>query len=323
MTVTSEPAGASIFIGGVDTGEVTPATLSDLVAGDVEVHLVKEGMYVAPASFTATVIANENTELPVDTFALRWKKTVMMEGFSNVMCGGCPELAENVEAFMHDSGFGLDQAIYCKFSMSWPLNADPFYQYNIGENTDRMNYYLSDLNSIPMMALDGVKTTGTGLNDTPINTEIATMVEAAIMAEPGFLIDVTADFTNASVPAEVTLTAMQDVDLTGHTLYIALVQSFFHTDEEFQEVDDFHWLFRDRVDALPALSALTSGQTLVFNETILRSDWDLDTMHVLAFVQNDATKAILQAGITATTTHAAASLFINDTTTPQPTNGGL
>ena len=323
LTVNSNPEGAAIFIDGDDTGEVTPATISGLEAGDVEVQLVAEGMYVAPASFTATVVANENTELPIETFALRWKKTVMLEGFSNVECGGCPQLAENVEAFMHDSGYGLDQAIYCKFSMSWPLNADPFYQYNTSENNARMTYYQTELGAgIPVLTLDGAKITGTGENNTPISGEITPLVETALLAEPGFLIDVTADFTNASIPAEVTLTAMQDVDLTGYTLYIALVQSYFLSEAAYQDVVDFHWLFRDRVDTLPTLSAMTTGQALVFNETLVRSDWDLDTMHVVAFVQNDATKEILQAGITATTAHAAASLFINDKTTLRPTLGG-
>lgn len=323
LTVTSNPLGAAIFLGGEDTGEVTPATISDLEAGDVEVQLVKTGMYVAPASFTATLTAHENNELPADTFALRWKKTVMLEGFSNVECGGCPELADNLELFMHDEGYGLDQAIYCKFSMSWPWSGDPFYQYNTGENTDRQNYYQTELSAgIPVLTLDGTKATGTGENGTPIFSEIATMMETAILAEPGFLMDITADLSNSNIPTEVTLTAMQDVDLTGHTLYIALVQSYFLSDVAYQEVFDFHWLFRDRVDNLPSLGALTSGQTLVFNETVVRSDWDLDTLYVLAFVQNDGTKEILQASITATTAPAPASLFINDKTTNLPTLGG-
>ncbi len=147
-------------------------------------------------------------------------------------------------------------------------------------------------------------------------------MDAALLEEPGFLIDVTADFTNTSVATEVTLTAMEDVDLTGHTLYIALVQSYVLSDEAFQDVVDFHWLFRDRVDSSPSLSTLTSGQTVVFNETLVRSDWDLDTLHVVAFAQNDATKAILQAGITTTTAHAPASLFNNDETTNSPISGG-
>ena len=326
LTVTSTPAGASIFINGEDSGEITPATIPDLEAGDVEVQLVQQGMYVSPASFTATVVAHETTVLPDETFAFRWKKTVMLEGFSNVECDGCPELAENLEAFMHDSGYGLDRAIYCKFSMSWPLQSDPFYQYNIGENNDRMYFYQTELaGGIPALTLDGTLTEGTSNNTTPTATEIAAMMENAVLAEPGFLIDVTADFSNTSIPAEIKLTAMQDVDLSDHTLYIALVQSYFLSDEAFQDVVDFHWLFRDRVDNLPTLSNMTNGQELVFNETLLRSDWDLETLYVVAFVQNNLNKEILQAGISAATgapAPAPASLFINNKTNHRPTLGG-
>ena len=323
LTVTSTPPGSAIFIGGTDTGEVTPATISDVTPGDVEVQLVRQDMYISPSSFTVTVVAHEDNIVPDDTFTLRYKKVAMLEGFSNVDCGGCPELADNVEALMHTQGYGLDRAIYCKFSMSWPNGNDPFYQYNTGENNNRMTYYQTELGAgIPVLTLDGIKAEGTSANGTPFAPEIATMVDAVLLEEPGFLIDVTADFSNNTVATEVTLTAMEDVDLTGHTLYIALVQSYVLSDEAFQDVVDFHWLFRDRVDSSPTLSALTSGQTVVFNETLVRSDWDLDTLHVIAFVQNDATKAIPQAGITTTTEHAPASLFNNDETTNSPILGG-
>jgi len=324
LTVTSTPAGAAIFIGGTDTGEVTPATISDVTPGDVEVQLALAGSYVSPASFTANVTANENNVLPADTFTLRWKKLAMMEGFSNVDCGGCPELADNLEAFMHTEGYGLDRAIYCKFSMSWPNGNDPFYQYNTAENNNRMTYYQSDLGSagIPMLTIDGSVAEGTGANGSPTPTEIVPLIDAVLLEEPGFLIDVTADLTNTNIPVTVTLTAMEDVDLNGYTLYIALVQDYFLSEEAFQDVVDFHWLFRDRVNSSPALSALTSGETVVFNETLVRSDWDLETLHVLAFAQNNTTKEILQAGITTATDHAPASLFLNDKTNNSPTLGG-
>ncbi len=324
LVVTSDPAGAAIFLDGNDTGEVTPATLSDLEAGDVTVTLELAGSYVSPVDgHLVTIVAHETNEL-LKAFTVRSKKTVMMEGFSNVDCAGCPELATNVEALMHLDGYGLDKVLYCKFSMSWP-GIDPHHLHNVPENNDRMNFYLSDLGGgIPMMEFEGIKATGTSANGTPTAGEIATMVDAALMDVPGFLIDITADFTSSIVPLTATLTAMEDVDLTGHTLYIALVQDFLEYEEApgSEGETEFHWLFRDRVDTLPTLGNMTSGQTATFNETVNRGEWDLETLHVIAFVQNDATKTILQAGLSTTSAPAHAALFLDDNTLNRPTVEG-
>ncbi|MCP4291329.1 MAG: PEGA domain-containing protein [bacterium] len=324
LTVSSEPTGAAIFLDGEDTGETTPATIGNLEAGDVEVSLVLDGYYSSPISYTATVVANANTELAVGTFSFRSKKVVMMEGFSNVDCAGCPELATNVENLMHQDGYGLDRVLYCKFSMSWP-GLDPHYQHNTSENNDRMNYYLNSLSlGIPMLTLDGEKAEGTSANFTPTSSEMATLIDTALQGEPGFLIDVTADFTNTTIPLTATLTAMEDVDLTGHSLYIALVQEL----QEYEEAPgsegetEFHWLFRDRVDALPSLGSMTSGETNVINETVQRGEWDLDKLHVIAFVQNNATKDILQAGISTQDPSIPAALFLNNNNN-SPTNEGI
>ncbi len=325
LLVTSNPAGAAIFMDGNDTGEVTPATISGLEAGDVTVSLNLDGRYVSPAGYTVTIVEHETTELPIDTFIFRSKKTVMVEGFSNVDCAGCPELATNVEALMHLDGYELDRVLYCKFSMFWPSALDPHYRQNIDENNARKDYYISDLGGgIPMMTIEGSRVTGSGPNNTPTASEMATMIDVVLDQVPGFLIDITADFSNTTVPLSATVTAMEDVDLTGHTLYIALVQDFLEYEEApgNQGETEFHWLFRDRVDTLPTLGAMTTGQTVTFDETVNRDDWDLDTLHVIAFVQNDVTRAILQAGISTTAAPSPAALFLDDNTLNRPTAGG-
>jgi len=199
-------------------------------------------------------------------------------------------------------------------------------QQNTVENRDRYDFYYDEIFShfIPLLILDGVVAEGTSSNATPTASELGTLVSAALTGEPGFLIDISADFSSESFTPEVTLTAMQDgVDLSGHTLFVALVQSYFESEEAYQSVTDFHWLFRDRVDTPETLTALTVNQPQVFNPTLSRgADWDLDTLHVIAFVQNNATKEILQAGISGTAAHAPASLFINDDTQTRPTIGG-
>ena len=322
LTITSDPPGAAISINGSDTGEVTPATLTDLEAGDHVVALDLAGKYVSPASYTVSVVAHETTDLPSDTFTFRNKKIVMMEGFSSVNCPGCPQMAINVEGLQHTAAYGLDSVLYCKFNMSWP-GTDPHNQLNITENEDRRAFY--SVISIPQLNIDGEKKLGSGPNNTPDTNDMIPFIDAALLEVPGFLIDITADFTNSDVPVTTTLTAMEDVDLTDHTLYIALVRDLieYETAPGNQGETEFHWLFFDRVDDLPTLSAMTTGETSVFNETLTRGEWDISTLYVVAFVQNNSTKSILQAGISSTATPPApAALFLDDKINHRLTAGG-
>lgn len=315
LVVTSTPEGAAIFLDGEDTGQITPATLVGVPGGSVEVSLVLPGYLVSPSSFTATVIEGEANEIPGDTFALRSARTVLFEGFSNVACLGCPQMATNMEELMHMPEYGLDRVLYVKYSMQWPSAQDPFYVHNTTENNARMNYYLNDLIAgIPVLAMEGVKITGTSANETPLASEIIPQVETNLALDPGFLIDVTGDFTGTSVPVTVSLTALDDVALAGKTLAVVLVQTFVY-DEEVTDVEgghEFHYLFRDRADSVDALTDLAAGQTQVINTTVLRDAWDLETLLVIAFVQDDSDKTILQAGSTGLNLATPASLFVDD-----------
>ena len=234
-----------------------------------------------------------------------------MEGFSSVNCPGCPQMAINVEGLQHLDGYGLDEVLYCKFNMSWP-GTDPHNQLNEEENEDRRAFY--SVISIPQLNIDGEKKLGSGPNNTPDTNDMIPFIDAALLEVPGFLIDITADFTNSDVPVTTTITAMEDVDLTDHTLYIALVRDLieYETPPGNQGETEFHWLFFDRVDNLPTLGALTTGETAVFNETLTRGEWDISTLYVVAFVQNNSTKAILQAGLSSTVAPAPAALFLDD-----------
>lgn len=327
LLVTSVPGGATVYIDGQDTGLTTPATVVGVPAGSVEVSLVLDGYLVSPTSYTVDVTEGQANEVPGGTFALRSLHTVLFEGFSNVSCQGCPDMAANMEAAMHREGFGLDRVLYVKYSMSWPSATDPHYTHNTAENNARMNYYLDDLISgIPVLTMEGVKVTGNAANATPDSTEIGAFAASALESDPGFLLDVSADFSGASVPVNVTVTALDDVALAGKTLAVVLIQTLI----EYQEAPgsegetEFHNVFRDRADQVDALTDLTAGQTQTITTNVLRDNaWDISTMQVIAFVQDDTDKTILQAGSTDLSGSEPASLFFdNHRHTRTITSGG-
>ena len=304
LAVTSDPVGARILIDGLDTGLVTPAVVGGLEPGPVEVALALDDWLVFPASFTATVTAGQVGELPGDTFTLRPRRTVVLEGFANIDCGPCPQLTANLLALTSRPGYGPDRVLFVEFSVSWPNFQDPFYLANAAENSARYTFY--QVLGAPTLIADGVT-----LADAVDPDLLQAAVDAGLGAEPGLLIDVDADPTQAAIPVTVTLTPLRDLDLSGQQLFVALYEDELTVTPApgSNGQTEFHHVFRDRVDALPVLGALAAGVPQTFDLTLQRGDRAPGSVVVLAFVQDPTTRAVLQAGSTALSAHAPAALF--------------
>jgi len=302
LLITSEPAGATVFLDGTDSGHVTPATIAGLGAGPVEIALTLDTYLVTPASFTATVVADTVIAVPAETFAMRSQRTVILEGFGNINCGPCPQLTANLVAMADKPGFGLDRVIYLEFSVNWPNPADPLYLYNPVENSDRFTEYF-------VLGAPALYADGSGLPDALDAPAMEARVLAELEIDPGFRIDVTADFTNPSVPVTVTLLPAVGVDLTGSSLYVALYEDTIDFDARGLDPGTngqtvFHHVFRDRVDTLPALGPLAANTPTSIDVTLARGDWAPENLVVVAIVQRDSDHAIIQAGSTDETAKA-------------------
>lgn len=309
LTVASEPAGARITLDGLDTGLVTPAEIG-VEPGLHRLALDLDGFRFLPGELAMDVAAGEILEIPASAFMARSLRTVLLEGFSNIFCQGCPELSANLHALQLTEGYGLDRVLVLKFSMSWPLRADPHYQYNVPENDGRLLYYgPEEIIALPTLYADGALQGSAG--NPPGPGSLRDLVDLALLGDPGFFIDVEADFTLPTVPVTVTLTALDgEVDLTGTTLFVALTQDQVDYLEPPVEPNlgetTFYWLFRDMADQPPSPGALGSGSPLVMTLDVVRGDWDPASCAVIAFVQDQATRAVLQAGSTATPPLSAA-----------------
>ncbi|MDX2474371.1 MAG: PEGA domain-containing protein [Candidatus Krumholzibacteria bacterium] len=294
LSITSEPAGAAINIDGTDTGQVTPATIGGLSAGQVEIALSLDTYLISPAVFTADVTEGAVSTVPTETFTLRPQRTVILEGFANTNCGPCPQLTDNLVAMSNKPQFGPDRVLYLEFSVNWPNPADPLFLHNQSENTDRFTDYF-------VLGAPALYTNGVQLDDALDAPAMEASLLADLQTDPGFRVDVTADFTNPSIPVTVTLEPAANVDLTGTSLFVALYERVIDFDERGltpgtngQTV--FHHVFRDRVGTPAALGLLTAGSPVVHNVTLARGDWPLENLVVVAFAQRDSDHAIIQAG---------------------------
>ena len=297
VRVTSEPAGAHILVGGVDSGKVTPATVAGLVPGTVDISLAMDTWLCVPASRPVTVAEGTVTEVSPQQLQLRSRRTVMLESFGNVNCGTCAQAAGNLVNLCARDGYGPDRALFVEYSVSWPNPTDPMYLANPTENAERYTFYW--VMATPLLLIDGVAQ--------PDALDAAGPVAAVAGrwdVDPGFLVDVAAEpGVAAAVPVDVTLTPRRNVDLSGCTLYVALWEDLvtYATPPGTNGQTAFHHVFRDRVDAPPALGPLVAGAPATFELTLNRGAADPANVTVIAFVQRTADKTVLQAGSTAAT----------------------
>ncbi len=296
LSVSSTPPGARILIDGEDTGVVTPAIVGLPDGGTFAVSLDLDGYAVFPAGVTAVVDAGRVTVLEADAFTLRPRRTVVLEGFANVDCGPCPQMTDNLLALTGDPAYGPDRVVFIEFSVSWPNLQDPFYQANPTENYDRFFQYL--VAGAPTLIADGVK-----LGSAVDQAVLRPAVDADLAGDPGVLVDVSLDGAASPATATVTLTALRDVDLAGQVLFVALYETgiVLATPPGSNGQTEFHHVFRDRADTLPVLGALVAGQQQAHAVALQLGGRDPATVEVVAFIQDPATLAVLQAGSTAAT----------------------
>ena len=218
LLVDSNPQGAAILLDGKDTSEVTPHTFTGLPVGDVEISLDLPGYLMVPATYTASVTEGDTVRVAADTFTARAQRLVLLEGFANINCIPCPQLTENLLLLTTQDGYGVDRVAFVEFASFFPNFRDPFYRNAQSHNDARAGFY--GIGAAPALIVDGV------LQTSP--TDYALMVSAvddALLMDPGILVDVTADLGAADVDIAVEITAFRDVDLSGHSLYVAIFQN--------------------------------------------------------------------------------------------------
>lgn len=320
LFVDSRPQGAAIVLDGADSGEVTPHLFSGLPEGDVEVALDLPSYHVTPATFTIAVTEGDTARVPGDTFTTRSRRLVLLEGFANIDCIPCPELTTNLLNLTGQDGYGPDRVAFAEYAIFFPNFRDPFYQNASTDNEERRNTYT--VTAAPALVVDGATQASA--------TDLAAMtaaVDQALLTDPKFLVDVTADLTAADVPVTVTITALEAVDLTGHTLRAALYQDEIDIDEAEAGANgqtEFHHVLVVAETSPPALGAMTAGESTEHEFTLTPAfgnpsylEWTPGPVEAFAFIQRDADLVILQAGTTAATAAASAALFVPSGTDAQ------
>lgn len=310
LSVSSTPPGANILLDGEETGQVTPADLT-LQVGNYSVAVALAG-YSAPPPLDLTISADQTTNADFQLSVQSVERIILLEGFSNVYCQYCPQMNANVEAVMERPGYGTDRVLFVK----WPAflsPLDPFYFLTQTTTNARVaSYFGSSTVNLPTLCIDGalLGTIGTPASTNAILTAIDAQPDDADLLITIAPQDNLNDVDLLSHSAQVTVRAVRPVDLNNHTIHVVLVYESVHCENTgyVGGIQDYHWVMRDHEMPATDLGVLTGGESLSWTVTLADPLGSEISGHavfptnkqIIAWVQNNATKAVIQAGSTIT-----------------------
>ncbi len=219
------------------------------------------------------------------------RRIVLLEEATNASCSPCAYYNPGLQRFYAQHFGGV---ISVRYHAWWP-GTDPMYQSAKDDCVNRIHYY--NIYGVPNYVIDG------HLEGVPANP--AAMKEQMLerLAIPSPLkIYIQAEFTDDSVKARVSIVALDSVNENSLYLRVAITQrmvSFVappgsNGEKEFPEV--LRQMLPNAIGT--PLDSLAPGDSLSFQfSAAVRNDWEAGDLAVVAWVQCDRTKEVLQANI--------------------------
>lgn len=218
-------------------------------------------------------------------------RNVLVEELTTASCPPCATYNPAFHKYLHTSEVS-GNVIPLIFHPSWP-SPDVMYSDDPNMHTGRQVYYEPSGISVPATAIDG--------SYPPINPADLAAVRNLVAADSGkncpYTITVTETKSGASVT--ITVTVQSDVAITNKKLRVAAVEYYHHYDNAGTNGEkDFSWICRKMFPDFNGQDislAAGASKDFTFNYTI-KSAWTTNQMYAVAFIQDDATKKVLQAG---------------------------
>lgn len=214
-------------------------------------------------------------------------RTVLLEEGTNWSCGPCASMNPGVEAFLKQHEGNV---IHLAYHPNWPGADDPMYLNDTRDNQYRVATYYS-ITGVPSVSFDGAATYVPGSQ-----AALEGSFETRIGVGSPVAISVGRQVSGDEVTVTVTVHPVQDLSsYTKLRLRVAAVEEFVDGPGPNGEKKYVHPMRTMMPDYNGTLLRLGAGDTtLTFTYTIDGS-YNADNMYEVAFLQNDATKEVLQA----------------------------
>lgn len=288
LGVSSEPPGALVFIDNLPFGR-TPLEVEGLLNGIHRLKIVKGGY-----ALEVREVEIQADHRVVIGIPLSLKRFVLVEHFSNTDCPPCPVADATVEAVLHD--VGVDSVAGLTYHPNFPGSEDPMFLAAEAHNLARMAYY--QLLAVPTVVVDGVFTI---LSPNNLEAQLRDALQARFQLSPLATLDFYDFWETLSQPGEISGTvvvrALEDLP-ADVSLRIALIEREVEfpvppgTNGQKRFTDVLRSFYPD---AQGIAIALGKDETAAHDFRFHRDPEWIGELHVIAFLQNDATREILQA----------------------------
>lgn len=228
------------------------------------------------------------------------QRCILVEEFTQASCGPCAAANPAFNTMLDNN---LAKAVSIKYQVSWP-GVDPMNaQYPVAISS-RVNYY--SVGSVPYAIMDGEAVTGASYTGYPGNCTQA-KIDARYAVTSPFSINVshTLNAAQDSIFISATITATQAFTgvsfLRGHIVLIEKHINFTSPPGSNGETDFYNVCRRmypsQSGTGLPLTWNAGDDSTIIVKAAIPTYIYDINELAVVAFVQDNGTKEVLQAAI--------------------------
>lgn len=248
-------------------------------------------------------------------------RKVLVEEATNTSCGPCAAQNPSFQKWIRNN---FDVVIPVIYHAWWPGPNDPFFLEDQTMNRGRIQYYGIDQQGVPSVRVNGQMATPTSgwyagaAGD--IDALTNELKKYKNTTSPITLI--VAEQRNGS-QSNVSVTVQTTQALTGLKLRVAVIEYFIHYDQPpgSNGEKDFSWVARKMLpDYKGTTINISSGSSQTFNFSYsIKTNWNANNIYIVAWVQNDQTKEVLQAGQNLKVTKIQASTNNSYLTIPRNT----
>jgi hypothetical protein len=219
------------------------------------------------------------------------RKIVLLEEATNASCTPCAANNPTLQEFFESYYGGV---ISVRYHAWWP-GVDPMYSLNTADSENRINYY--GINGVPNYLIDGTNHGVPGNGAAMYNQ----MLEGLALQSP-VKIYIDAAVTSDSVYGMVAIKAFDNVNQPNLRLRIAVIERMIvygsppGTNGEKIFPDVMRKMVPDGNGT--SIASISNGDSLTFNfSTPTDAQWKVDDLSVVAFLQSDASKEVIQSNI--------------------------
>jgi len=222
------------------------------------------------------------------------QRIILLEEFTSSTCSPCSENNPTVDSFI---AYYFDSLVAIKYHMNWPSPGnDPMYLYNPTQASDRRVYY--GVNTVPRVIMDGVVnpsypyTSPHSLRDA-INSRIT-------LGSPSKITVTNTRLAGDSIKTDITVQNFSPLKAGNYYLRVHAIERAIHYDSApgTNNERDFYYVFRGAYPNSTGtpVPAAQGTYNFTFEYKLDMSVW-VDTMiYTVAFIQNDLTREIINAG---------------------------